>query len=878
MIFKHIHIENFIPMLGCGTEAIDVDIVSNTLIVIGTNGCGKSSLFREITPFPANRSDYNKGGKRIVEIEHNGSHYILTSDFSKPVKPHSFIKDDEELNESGASVAQTDLCIEHFGITEIINSLINLEYHICDMGRADRKNLFMSTYPHSMDFILEYYKKVAYQIRDFRVNIKAYNERRLALEEKILNQQERERLLDLLSKYQNLNNDLDQQIYAAQQKIDLLKQAEEYQYYRDEDMPYNPWVDEFDYLRYFDAQITKELYGLSALRKDNPNLQYLFEGDLDKKRMNFYGFGKALEVLDNEITNEKSLAKELKEQLEEYEQVQSIDVEAEIKRLTERLAWLNSERQKALEIIKDKEFPRVSSADHLFRLNQNELSRIRYFLGEVLSANGVMAPEDVAKAKQEIWSLKLQIDQDEKQLEFYRNQLKELTERVNTVKNIDPNCRSSICHLKELVERKIHDNKVSIERVREAGRTTKTRLNENQQKRDNLIKETQNPFEANDCMIQLIETIQKAGIADFICDGKWDVRYFVKLINENGSRLWDKLSEFVTLNEAYLKIVSFDQEIKLNEESLNTMKKIHVPAKDLVIKTISEKQLQLKKNLERLERDQINYKRAEYDKEVAGNLIDYEIHFNQAVREMVKFRKWFENQMKINTMELEIDTWRAAKSQIQSSLMNLEATINEQNSLLTRLNEEVVPNLKRLESECSKWESVEAALNPTNGIPYRYMVKYLNSLIELVNKIIKCVWVYDMEILPLDENGSELDYNFQFTINGSDPIKDINLASKGQKEIMDLAWVLAIYHQMQLGKKYPLKLDEPDGGLINEHRVRLLNFLADMMKNGDLKQLFMVNHFPSVYDTFSDSQTLCICEEGIILPSEYNQHITVTSK
>ena len=81
MIFKHLHIENFIPMLGCGTEAIDVDIVSNTLIVIGTNGCGKSSLFREITPFPANRSDYNKGGKRIVEIEHNGSHYILTSDF-----------------------------------------------------------------------------------------------------------------------------------------------------------------------------------------------------------------------------------------------------------------------------------------------------------------------------------------------------------------------------------------------------------------------------------------------------------------------------------------------------------------------------------------------------------------------------------------------------------------------------------------------------------------------------------------------------------------------------------------------------------------------------------------------------------------------------
>ena len=111
-------------------------------------------------------------------------------------------------------------------------------------------------------------------------------------------------------------------------------------------------------------------------------------------------------------------------------------------------------------------------------------------------------------------------------------------------------------------------------------------------------------------------------------------------------------------------------------------------------------------------------------------------------------------------------------------------------------------------------------------------------------------------------------------VNG-EPIKDINLASKGQKEIMDLAWVLAIFHQMKLGKTYPLKLDEPDGGLNNEHRVRLLNFLQQMMQNEDLKQLFMINQFPSVYDSFISSQTLCIKEEGILLPAEYNQDIEI---
>ena len=194
MKYVEIEINNYVPLLHCGTKSIKINITSNTLIVIGTNGCGKSSLFREITPYPANRSDNEKNGFKRVVITHGNSTYELTSDFSKPSKAHSFIKDGEELNESGTNATQVDLCNTHFGITEVINSLINLDYHICDMGRADRKNLFMVTYPHSMGFILDYHKKVCYQLRDFSANIKVFNERRISLEEQILNPAELERI------------------------------------------------------------------------------------------------------------------------------------------------------------------------------------------------------------------------------------------------------------------------------------------------------------------------------------------------------------------------------------------------------------------------------------------------------------------------------------------------------------------------------------------------------------------------------------------------------------------------------------------------------------------------------------------------------------
>ena len=143
MRITQIEIFNYIPLLHCGTKRIKVDINASALIVIGTNGCGKSSLFRELTPYPANRADYEKNGYKKLTIEHEKSTYELCSDFTKPTKAHSFIKDGEELNESGTNATQVDLCNTYFGLTEVINNLINLNYHICDMGRAERKNLFM---------------------------------------------------------------------------------------------------------------------------------------------------------------------------------------------------------------------------------------------------------------------------------------------------------------------------------------------------------------------------------------------------------------------------------------------------------------------------------------------------------------------------------------------------------------------------------------------------------------------------------------------------------------------------------------------------------------------------------------------------------------
>ena len=877
MRITQIEIFNFTPLLHCGTKRIKININSNALIVIGTNGCGKSSLFRELTPYPANRADYEKNGYKKITIEHEKSIYELSSDFTKPTKAHSFIKDGEELNESGTNATQIDLCDTYFGLNEVINNLINLNYHICDMGRAERKNLFMSAYPYSMSFILEYHKRVCYQLRDFSSNIKAFNERRLLLEEKIVNDAERKRLDTMHKKYQDLNNDIDQQIYSLRQNISLLESLPEYNL--PQDSPIKQILEQMsvdEYLESLDKKVTNALFSLTKFKRNNS--WYCFNSDLSVAAVNMIQEAKRYGVLkcdlDKQVFQMYQEVKELKEQLDQYEQTKGVDLETEIKVLKDKLANMTALLDKHSKVIQGKSFPKIVNHDELLKINDGILNRIRYLLSEIFQCTSIWSPEDVEQTKQTLWGWKIRIDNDEKRLEYLADQLKELRRQTAVVENIDPKCSSMACKLKEKVEVKLNETNRQISIVVEQGKKLRAELEKSKLEYKKLESDLRTPLEVNEYVKDLINCIQQAGLADFICDGKWNVDTLINMLNNNGSRIWDKLSSYIELNTSYLECRNLEQDIRITKQELDTLINIHLPAKNLIVKTISEKKLKHEKllttlnNLDKLEGLYEGRECRLYD--VSSDVIC----LRKCFEELVVFYKWYSIKLRIDQSKELLDFFNGAKSKIMSAVMDVECVLNEQDGLLLRLKEEIIPAINHYEKEYHVWSEIEKGLNPNSGIPQKYMVGYINALIDIVNKIIKHVWVYDMEVIPLKDD-TDLNYNISFTVNNGEPIKDINLASKGQKEIMDLAWILAIFHQMKLGKNYPLKLDEPDGGLNNEHRVRLLNFLQQMMQNEDLKQLFMINQFPSVYDSFISSQTLCIKEEGILLPAEYNQDIEI---
>ena len=70
--------------------------------ILGTNGSGKSSLMKELTPLAAAPANYHKGGYKKIVLEHRGDIYKLESNFVGPKNLFTFVvvkgDKEEELN------------------------------------------------------------------------------------------------------------------------------------------------------------------------------------------------------------------------------------------------------------------------------------------------------------------------------------------------------------------------------------------------------------------------------------------------------------------------------------------------------------------------------------------------------------------------------------------------------------------------------------------------------------------------------------------------------------------------------------------------------------------------------------------------------------
>lgn len=168
------------------------------------------------------------------------------------------------------------------------------------------------------------------------------------------------------------------------------------------------------------------------------------------------------------------------------------------------------------------------------------------------------------------------------------------------------------------------------------------------------------------------------------------------------------------------------------------------------------------------------------------------------------------------------------------------------------------------------------AWSPDKGYLKRHIYNAIVRITEMMNTFINDVWQYRMDVLPCDTTDGDLDYTFPVAMKARvRPTPDVSKGSRAQKKMFDLAFRLTAYKAHKL-IGYPLLLDEPSDGMDEEHRHELVSFIKKLSNSGDFSQLIVVSHESDVHSKLTDADYCVIEPSGVTLPAVYNEHVKIS--
>ena len=202
--------------------------------IAGSNGAGKTSLLERLSPFSAPHKSFNSDGYEETHITHLNSKYILLSKGTK----HSFIKDNEELNQGGTQRVQNMLILEHFRLTPKIMDVFLGIKKFTEMSAMERKDWLTAISAISYDYPISVFNNAKSRLRDLQGFLKVLEVKLTGVEKNILSEKSykdltkyRQGLINFLEELQKQISDetsLDNPIKTISATLKKLKETETY--------------------------------------------------------------------------------------------------------------------------------------------------------------------------------------------------------------------------------------------------------------------------------------------------------------------------------------------------------------------------------------------------------------------------------------------------------------------------------------------------------------------------------------------------------------------------------------------------------------------------------------------------------------------------
>ena len=823
-------------------------------MIISESGKGKSSLLHQLNPIPPVRTDFEKDGYKEIHISHNKHSYILKSDFSNKNSPHSFICDDEELNVGHTTDVQTELVWKHFKISTLINNLVYAKTKLTSISKSERKNLFLEVNPVDLDLVVDTHKKVLSKIRDSKANLQMLQARKVKLEGEMIEDKVLAEHKSTKQKLTEKKQTVTEMIYIVNQNLTKLRK-------------------DIDFGKYDSDMVTRLNNDITNFRIENCYKLTMYS-NIPRNEIEY---AKKKEELSNKISNLLTTkeyltnhASEISTKINDYNKhldeannnpIHSLELE--IKELDERINQYTDLPEKPIDVTNVKLLHDIISTitEHLLLIKE--------------SGAKLVDPSIIQNKYNDMCSTKTIYETAIANKNKATSMLDELNasyEKMKSKANIPNSCNFSGCALRTTVQNRLNDILSQIEKIKLNQQEYSKTENEYAEKY-NALKEFLQPY----MQYKLINKFNE------IC--RYLRTYFgyqytddeiIDLVNIKGTLLSTELSLLVNGSIAYNEYTS----LKAKRDNLTTKLNALIQSSSISTEFITSELNKLQNDL-----DISVAKLTKTNGDISVLKEEYYAYqeYRTAYTKSLELQEKYDKLERILIVNKAYDYWDRLYSELceysaklDSDLRELDILVTNQDNIRYSYKNEILTQIEQITNDKAMYEKLELALSPNSGIPHRYMVKYLNTLIKNVNHFLSKIWAYPLAVESINED-SVIDYTLPVKV-GNEINKDISMLSDGQEEIMNLVWVLTILLQMKLLNNMPFYADEITRCMDSYHRTKTIEFLNSLLDNKLIEQCFIINHFVSVSEGFKNCNIVCLSTDNLSdIPEGTNKNVKITN-
>ncbi len=791
-------------------------------IIIGTNGSGKSSVLRELSPLPASHQDYHVGGSKTIVLSHQGTEYTLISDFTKGQR-HSFLKDNsEELNIGGTFTVQKELVKKTFGYDSVLHDLMLGNTTFTQMSVQQRREFLTDLSGGDLDYALGVFKRIKTAHRDTQGIVRHLEGKLVSLTAKKLQDKDIEEIQSYVRLLQN--------------ELTILMQ--------------NSQPFESSFLKKWEEVLEATNVWKDLSSKLLASKPYYF----GKHPAHYPTLGDSIAATNEDIATEKGHVEFL---LNEVHSVKELLTSLNDMHAT----TLDGVKRHHAKLVKKKcdlfglirQFRNIPQASLVVGANKVVGENIETLIGNIPNN------QDGWFSLQRLNENKTILERLDERMVIYKKEQQRIQNHIDNCRQTDPiKCHN--CGYKWIPGFEAEQEAFVM---KELDRVSAL-IESNEKER----------AEALDIVVRITDYQQSLKVFKNFMDQfpilkpLWDKIIDEKILTRTPSLVLTLFKFWVEESEIHADIEKCDREI---DESKDTMEYVLQHEDEggsvfLMNGKLEDLENQLEKSIQThasLTQNMKSMKEAQQAAHRFRGLMDeweksqehMRVVFNEyadAYRDHLIKRTISEHQNDLAQNNAVLTDALIAGKEIDSTKSALAVQLDEQKAFKILMD----------------------VLSPVDGLIAEQLKGFLEHFVNQMNNVVDKVWTYPLLIKPCGFESGELDYKFPMLV-GTDSyaVPDVALGSGAQKDIVNFAFKLAVVAFKGM-TDYPLYLDELAPTLDEKHRINITRYVHDYTDAHMCSQLFMISHYQPSYGAFSNAD-VCIMDSTNMLniPHVYNRHV-----